>query len=85
MSNTSIYKKLTPVEKLVSVSQRLRHGDMSKVARKTEFSPTMVKNVLEGKTSNDRILNVAYDMTRGRKKNFQVIKDFKRNPEPVNS
>lgn len=88
MSNkTTTYKKLTAVQKLVVVNQRLRHGDMSKVAKRTEFSPTTVKNVIEGKTENDRVLNVAYDLTRGRKKNFQVIKDFstKRNETLVNS
>jgi predicted transcriptional regulator len=86
MSNTT-YKKLSTVQKLVVVNQRLRHGDMSKVARKTEFSPTTVKNVIEGKTENGRVLNAAYDLTRGRKKNFQVIKDFsaKRNETLVNS
>ena len=89
MSNkTTTYKKLTPVQKLVVVNQRLRHGDMSKVAKRTDFSPATVKNVIEGKTENDRVLNAAYDLSRGRKKNFQVIKDFstKRPMEsPVNS
>lgn len=88
MSNkTTTYKKLSPVQKLVVVNQRLRHGDMSKVAKRTEFSPATVKNVIEGKTENDRVLNAAYDLTRGRKKNFQVIKDFSKRPieSPVNS
>ena len=76
MSEKRTYKKLTPVQKLVVVNARLRHGDMAKVAKKTGFSPAMVKTVVEGRSFNDRILNTAYDMTRQRKKNFQVIKDM---------
>ena len=86
MSTTKTYKKLQPVQKLVVVNSRLRHGDMSKVARKTGFSSSTVSAVLEGRTENERILNVAYDMTRKRKKNFQVIKDLtskKDTPTPV--
>lgn len=75
MSETT-YKKLQPVQKLVVVNSRLRHGDMSKVAKKTGFSSTKVSSVLEGKSENDRILNFAYNLTRNRKKNFQVIKDL---------
>jgi hypothetical protein len=76
MSEKKNYKKLTPIQKLVVVNARLRHGDMSKVAKKTGFSPTTVKTVVEGRSNNDRILNAAYDITRQRKKNFQVIKDM---------
>lgn len=76
MTKTKTYKKLTPVQKLAVVNQKLRHGDMSKVAKKTGFSSSTVSSVLEGRTENERILNVAYDITRGRKKNFQVIKDL---------
>lgn len=80
---TKTYKRLTPVQKLVVVNQRLRHGDMSKVAKKTGFSSSTVSSVLEGRSENERILNVAYDMTRNRKKNFQVIKDLSKKPNSV--
>lgn len=76
MSKTNTYKKLQPIQKLVIVNQRLRHGDMSKVSKKTGFSSTTVSSVLEGKSENERILNAAYDLTRSRKKNFHVIKDL---------
>lgn len=76
MSEKTTYKKLTPVQKLVVVNSRLRHGDMSKVAKKTGFSSTTVSSVLEGRTENERVLNAAYNITRSRKKNFQVIKDL---------
>jgi len=77
MSEKKTYKKLTPVQKLVVVNARLRRGDMAKVSNITGFSSTTVRTVLEGRSFNDRILNVAYDMTRQRKKNFQVINDMK--------
>jgi hypothetical protein len=70
------YRKIKPVQKLVVVNSRLRHGDLSKVARITGFSPSTVKSVIEGNTENFRVLNAAYDVTRSRKKNFQVIKDM---------
>ena len=76
MTEKKTYRKLTPVQKLVVVNSRLRHGDMSKVAKKTGFSSSTVSSVLEGRTENERVLNTAYDITRSRKKNFQVIKDL---------
>ena len=77
MTETKTYKKLQPVQKLVIISSRLRHGDMSNVAKKTGFSASTVGAVLEGRTlMNERILNVAYNITRNRKKNFKVIKDL---------
>jgi len=72
----SKYTKLKPVQKLVVVNSRLRHGDMSKVSKKTGFSSSKVSSVLRGKSENDRILNVAYDLTRNRKENFKVIQDL---------
>ena len=70
----SNYKKLQPVQKLVVVNQRLRHGDVSRVSKETGFSSSKVTSVLDGKSEEQRILNVAYNLTRNRKKNFQVIK-----------
>ena len=75
--STTTYQKIKPVQKLIVVNSRLRHGDMSKVARMAGGSPTTVKSVIEGKQENFKVLNVAYDVTRQRKKNFQVIKDMK--------
>ena len=76
MQDKRTYRKLTPTQKLVVVNSRLRHCDMSKVSKKTGFSSSTVSSVLEGRSDNERILNVAYDITRGRKKNFKVIKDL---------
>ena len=75
MSNNT-YQKLQPIQKLVVVNSRLRHGDMSKIAKKVGISSTTVKSVIEGNSDNERVLNAAYNITRSRKKNFHVIKDF---------
>lgn len=79
MQNAKIkrtYNKLGPVQKLAIVNSRLRHGDISRIAKETGFSSSTVSKVIEGNSSNERILNVAYDVTRRRKKNFHVIKDM---------
>ena len=73
---TKTYKKLEPTQKLIVVNSRLRHGDMSKIAKKSETSPATVSAVIRGNAENSKILNVAYNMTRQRKENFQVIKDL---------
>jgi hypothetical protein len=72
------YNKVQPAQKLATINSRLRHGDMSKLSKKTGFSSSLITSVIEGRTENERVLNVAYDMTRGRKKNAQVIKDLSR-------
>ena len=74
--NKSTYKRLQPTEKLAVVNARLRHGDMSKVAKKTGASSTTVTSVIEGRKEDMKVLNAAYDLTRNRKKNFQVIKQL---------
>lgn len=83
MPTKSTYKKLEPTQKLAAVNARLRHGDMSKIAKRTGFSSSTVSSVLEGRTENMRVLNTAYDITRGRKKNFKVIKDLSTKKTPT--
>jgi len=77
------YKKLDPTQKLVSVNARLRHGDMSKVAKKTGASSALVTSVIEGRKEDKKVLNAAYNMTRDRKKNFHVIKDLQKKNVPT--
>lgn len=83
-TSTSKYSKVQPVQKLAVINSRFRHGDLSKLAKKTGFSTSTVSAVIEGRNENERILNVAYDMTRSRKKNFQVIKDLTSKKPMVN-
>ena len=60
------YAKLTYIQKVSRINRKLRLGDVTKVAETTGFSTTHVSDVLSGKYFNDRIVNEAYDMTRGR-------------------
>ena len=60
------YTKLSYLQKVSRVNRRLRMGDVTKFANTTGYSTTHVSDVLSGKYFNDRIVNEAYDMTRGR-------------------
>lgn len=62
----SNYKKLTYIQKVSKINKKLRIGDISNVAMETGFSNGYVSEVLNGNYFNDRIVNRAYDMTRGR-------------------
>ena len=65
----STYQKLTYIQKVSRINRKLRTGDITKVASRTNYSTTHVSDVLSGKQFNDRIVNEAYDMTRGRVSN----------------
>jgi hypothetical protein len=65
----STYQKLTYIQKVSRINRKLRTGDITKVASRTNYSTTHVSDVLSGKQINDRIVNEAYDMTRGRVSN----------------
>lgn len=65
----SSYNKLSYLQKVSRVNRKLRLGDVSRIAEATGFSTTHVSDVLSGKYFNDRIVNVSYDMTRGRMSN----------------
>jgi hypothetical protein len=76
MSNSTTrgsYEKLSYIQKITRVNRKLRTGDVSRVAVETGFSATHVSDVLAGKYFNDRILNRAYDVTRGRKSNSTLL------------
>lgn len=79
MSQVKTYKRLEPVQKLAIVNSRLRHGDLSSIAKSTSSNPITVKNVIEGNVENLRILNVAYDKVRSRRKNSEVIRTLELN------
>lgn len=63
------YTKLSYIQKVSRINRKLRTGDISKVAQTTGFSPNYTSEVLSGKYFNDRIVNEAYDVTRGRMTN----------------
>jgi len=69
----SSYQKLSYNQKLSQTNRKLRVGDVSEVANRTGYSSQHVSDVLTGKYENTRILNKAYDMTRGRKSNMNIV------------
>ena len=60
------YNKLTYIQKVSRINRKLRTGDITTVANTTGYSTTHVSDVVSGKYFNDRIVNEAYDLTRGR-------------------
>lgn len=67
------YKKLTYIQKVSLINRKLRTGDISTVASNTGYSTTHVSDVLSGKQVNLRIVNEAYDYTRGRISNASKL------------
>lgn len=66
MNRPSTYNKLTYIQKVSRINRKLRTGDITTVANTTGYSTTHVSDVVSGKYFNDRIVNEAYDLTRGR-------------------
>jgi len=66
--------RLSQSAKLAQINRRLRRGDVRKVAQKTGFTEGFVSAVLAGTAPNDRVINYAYSMVRGRKTNEQMMK-----------
>lgn len=62
----SSYTKLSYIQKVSRINRKLRNGDITNVAETTGFSTTHVSDVIAGKYFNERIVNEAYDLTRGR-------------------
>jgi len=67
------YKKISLTAKLACINSRRRNGDVTKVADRTGFSTSYVSDVLNGHYMNERIINAAYDMSRGRVQNHSYI------------
>lgn len=68
-------KSRTPQSaKLAQINRRLRRGDVKKVSEKTGFTLSYVSAVISGLCPNERVINAAYSMVRGRKTNEQMMK-----------
>jgi len=69
----SSYKRMSYMQKIASINSRRRVGDVKTIAERTGFGTSTVSEVLSGMYMNTRIINKAYDMSRGRKSNQNVI------------
>lgn len=67
----SKYRKLTAGAKRAIIASRKRQGDGTQIAFRTGYSESHVSNVLHGRYENQGILNFAYNMVRGRRKNSE--------------
>ena len=72
----SSYAKLSYTQKVSLINRKLRTGDITNVAETTGFSTTHVSDVISGKYFNERIVNEAYDVTRGRVSNAVKLSSF---------
>jgi hypothetical protein len=72
----SSYAKLSYTQKVSRINRKLRTGDITNVAETTGFSTTHVSDVISGKYFNERIVNEAYDVTRGRVSNAVKLNSF---------
>jgi hypothetical protein len=61
------YQKLTMEQKRAVANRGRKHGDVTKVSKRTGFALSTVSEVLSGKYRNPRIVNAAFDIARGRK------------------
>jgi hypothetical protein len=61
------------MQKIASINAKRRMGDVKVIAERTGFGTSTVSEVLSGMYMNTRIVNKAYDMSRGRKSNQRVI------------
>ena len=69
----SEYATLSYTQKISRTNRKMRFGDVARVAESTGFSPNYVSEVLSGKYTNERIVNAAYDYSRGRISNVAKI------------
>lgn len=72
----SEYMTLSYTQKISRANRKLRSGDVTRVAESTGFSPNYVSEVLSGKYNNSRIVNAAYDLSRGRVSNVTKIEQL---------
>jgi len=72
------YVKLTYIQKVSRANRKLRRGDVTNVALETDYSVTHVSDVLSGKYFNDKIVNCAFNLTRGRQTNPTKISRLSR-------
>lgn len=66
--------RLSQTAKLVQINRRIRRGDIRKIAQKAGFTEGFVSTVINGLYPNERIINVAFGMVRGRKTNEYMMK-----------
>jgi hypothetical protein len=75
----SSYKKLSYVQKISMINRKLRVGDISRISEETGYSAPHVYEVVSGTYVNERLVNLLYDLTRGRMPNYRRIESLAKN------
>jgi hypothetical protein len=75
----SSYKKLSYVQKISMINRKLRVGDISRISEETGYSSPHVYEVVSGTYVNERLVNLLYDLTRGRMPNYRRIESLAKN------
>lgn len=60
-------------QKISSTKNRLKFGDIKRVAQTSGFSASYVSQVLSGQYKNERIVNVSYNLTKNRVSNASKV------------
>lgn len=75
----SSYKKLSYVQKISMINRKLRVGDIARISEETGYSSPHVYEVVSGTYVNERLVNLLYDLTRGRMPNYRRIESLAKN------
>jgi hypothetical protein len=67
------YQKLSPVYKIVTYTEAKQHGDVTRIAEVTGYTPAMVSMTLRGLRNNDTIVNKAYRLVKDRRTNLEKL------------
>lgn len=67
------FQRLNPIYKIVAYTEAKRHGDVTRIAQETGFTPAMVSMTLRGLRNNESIVNKAYRLVKDRQTNLQRL------------
>ena len=67
------FQKLNTVYKIVAYTEAKRHGDVTRIALETGFTPAMVSMTLRGLRNNESIVNKADRLVKDRQTNLQRL------------
>lgn len=67
------FQKLNTIYKIVAFTEAKRHGDVTRIAEETGFTPPYVSMTLRGLRNNESIVNRAYRLVKDRQTNLQRL------------
>ena len=64
---------MNTVSKIVAFTECKQYGDIQRIAEETGYTNAMVSMTLRGLRNNDRIIDYAYKIVKGRPTNLQRL------------